>query len=88
LKDKGPDREGSEEREAGLPAHCYRYYLDESDPDVLVLKRQEGTFVAAFSAQGATKEGILEAAKEDYYAAFMSEAGASEEGPDHAGAQG
>jgi hypothetical protein len=46
-----------------LPEH---YYLDESDPDVLVLRRQDGTFVAAFSAQGATKEGIVEAAKEDY----------------------
>jgi two-component system, NtrC family, sensor kinase len=31
-----------------------------------VLRRQDGTFVAAFSAQGATREGILEAAKEDY----------------------
>jgi hypothetical protein len=44
----------------------FDYYLDESDPDVLVLRRQDGTFVAAFSAQGATKEGILEAASEDY----------------------
>jgi hypothetical protein len=42
------------------------YYLDESDPDVLVLRRQDSTFVAAFSAQGATMEGIVEAAKEDY----------------------
>jgi PAS domain-containing protein len=42
------------------------YYLDESDPDVLVLRRQDGTFVAAFSALGATKEGILEAVSEDY----------------------
>jgi hypothetical protein len=31
-----------------------------------VLRRQDGSFVAAFSAQGATREGILEAAKEDY----------------------
>jgi hypothetical protein len=30
------------------------------------LRRQNGTFVAAFSAQGATKEGIAEAAKQDY----------------------
>jgi hypothetical protein len=44
----------------------FDYYLDESDPDVAVLRRQDGTFVAAFSAQGATKEGIVEAAKEDY----------------------
>jgi hypothetical protein len=43
------------------------YYLDESDPDILVLRRQDGSFVAAFSAQGATREGIVEAAKEDYW---------------------
>jgi hypothetical protein len=42
------------------------YSLDESDPDILVLRRQDGSFVAAFSAQGATREGIEEAAKEDY----------------------
>src|SRR5918995_1622246 len=44
----------------------FDYYLDESDPDVVILRRQDGAFVAAFSARGATKEGILEAAKEDY----------------------
>ena len=42
------------------------YSLDESDPDVVVLRRQDGAFVAAFSARGVTKEGIVEAAKEDY----------------------
>ena len=42
------------------------YYLDESDPDIVVLRRDDGTFVAAFSARGATKEGIVEAAREDY----------------------
>ena len=42
------------------------YYLDESDPDVVVLRRQDGAFVAAFSTRGATTEGIVEAAKEDY----------------------
>ena len=46
------------------------HYLDRSDPDVLVLRRQDGTFVAAFSAQGATMEGIHEAAKEDYVASL------------------
>jgi hypothetical protein len=46
----------------------FDYHLDESDPDVVVLRRQNGAFVAAFSAQGATKEGIVEAAKEDYRA--------------------
>ena len=44
----------------------FDYYLDESDPDILVLRRQDDAFVAAFSAQGATREGIVEAAQEDY----------------------
>ena len=42
------------------------YYLDESDPDIVLLCRQDGSFVATFSARGATREGIVEAAKEDY----------------------
>jgi PAS domain-containing protein len=44
----------------------FHYYIDESDPDVVVLRRQDGAFVAAFSARGITTEGIVEAAKEDY----------------------
>jgi hypothetical protein len=44
----------------------FDYHLDESDPDVVLLRRQDSSFVAAFSARGATREGILEAAKEDY----------------------
>ena len=44
----------------------FDYYLDESDPDIVVLRRHDGSFVAAFSARGATREGIVEAAKEDY----------------------
>jgi hypothetical protein len=44
----------------------FDYYIDESDPDIVILRRQGGTFVAAFSARGATTGGILEAAKEDY----------------------
>ena len=44
----------------------FDYHLDESDPDVVILRRQEGAFVAAFSASGATKGGIVEAAKKDY----------------------
>ena len=44
----------------------FDYYLDESDPDVVVLRRQDGAFVAVFSARGATMEGIAQAAKEDY----------------------
>ena len=45
------------------------YYLDESDPDILILRRRDESFVAAFSASGATREGICEAAEEDYYRA-------------------
>jgi hypothetical protein len=41
------------------------YYLDESDPDIVILRRQDSTFVAAFSTR-ASKEGIVEAAREAY----------------------
>ena len=44
----------------------FDYYLDESDPDLTVLRRQDGAFVAAFSAQRATREGVREAAEKDY----------------------
>ena len=44
----------------------FEYHLDDSDPDILVLRRQDGAFVAAFSASGVTREGIVEAAREDY----------------------
>jgi hypothetical protein len=44
----------------------FEYHLEGSDPDILVLRRQDDAFVAAFSARGATTEGIVEAAKEDY----------------------
>jgi hypothetical protein len=56
---------------ARLPA--FNYYLDESDPDIAILRRQDGSFVAAFSTQGATKEGIVEAAKDDYRALLTRE---------------
>jgi hypothetical protein len=49
--------------EAELPKH---YLLDESDPDIVVVRRDDGTFVAALSARGATNEGLLEAAQADY----------------------
>jgi hypothetical protein len=49
-----------------LPLLAFNHYLDESDPDVLILRRQDDSFVAAFSAIGATREGIVEAAKEDF----------------------
>ena len=52
--------------ELKLPA--FNYYLDNSDLYIVILRRQDGSFVAAFSASGATREGILEAAKEDYRA--------------------
>lgn len=61
--------------EASLLLDGLRYYLDESDPDVVVLRRQDSTFVAAFSARGATKEGIMLAAKEDYGAFLREHAG-------------
>jgi hypothetical protein len=48
------------------PLPKFDYYLDESDPDLVVLRRQDHSFVAAFSAEGFIKEGIIEAAKEDY----------------------
>ena len=46
-----------------LPRH---YFIDESDPDFVVLCRLDGSSVAVFSAMGATREGIVEAAKDDY----------------------
>ncbi len=67
--------------ELGFPK--FDNYLDESDADILVLRRQDCTFVAAFSAQGATKEGIVEAAKEDYgqlVEAYAAQQGWSTEG--------
>ena len=53
----------------------FDYYLDESDPDIVILRRQDGSFVAAFSARGATREGIVEAAEEDYAALLREHAG-------------
>ena len=58
IKEKGM------KEEFGLPSS---YYLDESDPDILMLYRQDESFVAAFSARGASRESIVEAAKEDYW---------------------
>jgi len=59
------------------------YYLYESEPDILVVRRQEGSFVAAFSAQGATKEGILEVTKEDYRASLEANKDISRQAPSH-----
>jgi hypothetical protein len=44
----------------------FEYHLDESDPDVVILRRQDGAFVAAFSVRGVTRKGIVETAGEDY----------------------
>jgi hypothetical protein len=54
----------------------FDYYLDESDPDVVILRRQDGAFVAAFSARGVTDEAIVEAAKGDYRALLEKQRGA------------
>ncbi len=51
-------------QELQLPS--FNYYLDEADPDIVILRRQDDSFVAAFSARGVTREDIVEAAKEDY----------------------
>jgi hypothetical protein len=40
------------------------YRLDEPDPGVVVLLRDDGAFVAAFITGDAKKEGILQAARE------------------------
>jgi hypothetical protein len=45
----------------------FEYHLDESDPDIVLLKRQDDAFVAAFSARGVTRQGIVEAARKDYW---------------------
>jgi hypothetical protein len=62
-------------KEAPLLLPKFDYHLDESDPDVVVLRRQDGAFVAAFSARGVTREGIVEAAKRDYAALLREHAG-------------
>ena len=64
---------GMSVEEALLPK--FDYHIDESDPDVVVLRRQDGAFVAAFSAKGATREGILETAREDYRGLIEANAG-------------
>ena len=64
-----PAREVEPSRESNVGRKMlprFDYCFDESDPDIAVLRRQDGTFVAAFSARGATREGIVEAAMEDY----------------------
>jgi hypothetical protein len=63
LADRKQEKHERGKQEPALPPS---YYLDESDPDILLLRRQDDSFVAAFSAQGATREGLVAAAREDY----------------------
>ena len=53
-------------RYEGHPHLLPGYQLDESDPDILTLRRSDGTVVAYFSTPGATREAIEEAAWEVY----------------------
>jgi hypothetical protein len=62
----------------------FSYYIEESDPDILILRRQDGAFVAAFSAWGATREGIVEAAREDYRALLEEHTRSSDESDEQA----
>lgn len=41
------------------------YVLDASDPDVLVLRRSDGSSVAAFSTRGVDPTEVCRAAEED-----------------------
>lgn len=50
----------------GYPYIPPGYRLDESDPDILILRRKDGTAIAHFSPQGATREAIEQAAREDH----------------------
>ena len=59
---------GQHKEEEPLLFPSFGYYLDESDPDIVVLRRQDGSYVSAFSVIGATREGIVEAAREDFAA--------------------
>ena len=52
----------------------FDYHLDESNPDLVMLRRQDGSLVAAFSALGATREGIVEASEEGYRALIQEHA--------------
>ena len=52
---RGERRDGMPRDDEAPLLPKFDYHLDESDPDVLVLRRQDGSFVAAFSACGATR---------------------------------
>jgi hypothetical protein len=40
----------------------FTYYLDKSDPDIVILRRSDDSFVAAFSARGVTRATITSSA--------------------------
>jgi hypothetical protein len=64
-----PLRSSPREPVASMKLPKFDYYLDESDPDIVRLRRSEnGSLVAAFSARGATRESIVAAAEENYRA--------------------
>ncbi len=76
LRTFGGERRAEMHRDGEAPLlPKFDYHLDGSDPDVLVLRRQDGDFVAAFSARGATDEGVLEAAQDDCRALIREHAG-------------
>ncbi len=58
------------------------YRLDRSDPDLWTLRRPEGWVVAHFSAQGATREAIEQAALEDLEGAGEGTQPGGDEGMD------
>ena len=49
----------------GSPTWVPEGYRLERSPDVLSLRRADGSFVAVFSAQGVTKEAVIRAVEED-----------------------
>ena len=62
----GPGSDGKGGTKVDDPRHTPGgYSLDESDADVVGLRRGDGSFVAAFSAWGATEESIRRGAEED-----------------------
>lgn len=56
-KDEEPGKQARRPTPWLLPG----YVLDDSDPDLVILRRSDGSFVATFSAAGATREGIRQA---------------------------
>jgi hypothetical protein len=62
------------DRPAWLPLG---YVLDILDPDVVLLRREDGSMVGAFSTAGATPVSIRHAADRDMYGLHTSSNGAS-----------